>query len=162
MDGNMERLKVKSEFQNFLKCLANNQRLEAVGRIVAKGSNTGTIKIAMIDQSLRSIRPRMSKEERKRKERIKRMVSRRRPYSRFQSSDVFPFPLQMRKKSISSTFLLQCGSVFFSGLTASLYQCRVQDFNHCDPKRCSGKKLSRLGLIKDMRVGQRFRGIVVT
>lgn len=36
------------------------------------------------------------------------------------------------------------------------------DFDHCDPKRCSGKKLSRLGLIKDLRVGQRFRGIVVT
>ncbi|KAG8745365.1 ribosome biogenesis protein tsr3 [Ceratobasidium sp. 414] len=36
------------------------------------------------------------------------------------------------------------------------------DFNHCDPKRCSGKKLSRLGLITDLRVGQRFRGIVVT
>ncbi|KZT54861.1 DUF367-domain-containing protein [Calocera cornea HHB12733] len=36
------------------------------------------------------------------------------------------------------------------------------DFDHCDPKRCSGKKLARLGLIKDMRVGQRFRGVVVT
>lgn len=36
------------------------------------------------------------------------------------------------------------------------------DFNHCDPKRCSGKKLSRLGLIQEMRVGQKFRGIVLT
>lgn len=38
----------------------------------------------------------------------------------------------------------------------------IKDFDHCDPKRCSGKKLARLGLIKDMKVGQRFRGIVVT
>lgn len=38
----------------------------------------------------------------------------------------------------------------------------VQDFDHCDPRRCSGKKLSRLGLIKELKVGSRFRGIVVS
>jgi len=36
------------------------------------------------------------------------------------------------------------------------------DFDHCDPRRCSGKKLSRLGLIKELKVGTRFRGIVVS
>lgn len=36
------------------------------------------------------------------------------------------------------------------------------DFDHCDPKRCSGKKLERLGLIKSLRIGQKFRGIVVS
>ncbi|KAF7308383.1 Ribosome biogenesis protein TSR3 [Mycena chlorophos] len=36
------------------------------------------------------------------------------------------------------------------------------DFDHCDPRRCSGKKLSRLGLIKELKVGSRFRGVVVS
>ncbi|CEP63381.1 ribosome biogenesis protein TSR3 LALA0_S08e01112g [Lachancea lanzarotensis] len=36
------------------------------------------------------------------------------------------------------------------------------DFDQCDPKRCSGKKLERLGLIKSLRVGQKFQGIVVS
>lgn len=36
------------------------------------------------------------------------------------------------------------------------------DFDHCDPKRCSGKKLERLGLIKNLRIGQKFNGVVVS
>ncbi|ORY76694.1 hypothetical protein BCR37DRAFT_410930 [Protomyces lactucae-debilis] len=36
------------------------------------------------------------------------------------------------------------------------------DFNHCDPKRCSGKKMERKGLIFGLRVGQKFPGVVVT
>lgn len=46
--------------------------------------------------------------------------------------------------------------------SVNIANTRLQDFNHCDPKRCSGKKLERAGLIKSLRIGQKFRGIVIT
>jgi pre-rRNA-processing protein TSR3 len=36
------------------------------------------------------------------------------------------------------------------------------DFGQCDPKRCSGRKLVRHNLIKELRVGSRSKGIVLT
>jgi pre-rRNA-processing protein TSR3 len=36
------------------------------------------------------------------------------------------------------------------------------DFGQCDPKRCSGRKLHRFGLIKELKVGTKSRGIVLT
>ncbi|KAH0945200.1 hypothetical protein HN011_010253 [Eciton burchellii] len=36
------------------------------------------------------------------------------------------------------------------------------DMEHCDPKKCSGKKLVRHGLIKILRLGTRFSGLCLT
>ncbi|GAO49003.1 DUF367-domain-containing protein [Saitoella complicata NRRL Y-17804] len=49
-----------------------------------------------------------------------------------------------------------------SSAEAKMPPLGMWDFDQCDPRRCSGKKLSRLGLIRNLKVGTRFAGIVVT
>lgn len=36
------------------------------------------------------------------------------------------------------------------------------DLGHCDPKRCSGKKLMKLGLMRDLHIGQKHLGVVIS
>ena len=36
------------------------------------------------------------------------------------------------------------------------------DMEHCDPKKCSGRKLAKFKLINTLKLGQKFNGIVLT
>ncbi len=41
------------------------------------------------------------------------------------------------------------------------FKAACWDLGHCDAKRCSGKRLMRLGMMRELSVGQKFPGIVI-
>ncbi|KAJ5257088.1 Ribosome biogenesis protein TSR3 [Penicillium angulare] len=42
------------------------------------------------------------------------------------------------------------------------FRAACWDMGHCDPKRCSGKRLMKLGLMRELHIGQRFPGVIVS
>jgi pre-rRNA-processing protein TSR3 len=45
---------------------------------------------------------------------------------------------------------------------APAFKAACWDLGHCDPKRCSGKKLMRLGMMRELHLGQRHAGVIIT
>lgn len=42
------------------------------------------------------------------------------------------------------------------------FKAACWDLEHCDPKRCSGKRLMHFGLMRELHVGQKFSGVVIS
>ncbi|PHH58964.1 hypothetical protein CDD81_4053 [Ophiocordyceps australis] len=42
------------------------------------------------------------------------------------------------------------------------FKAACWDLGHCDPKRCSGKRLMRLGLMRQLSLGQHHNGVIIT
>ncbi|GBP80737.1 Ribosome biogenesis protein TSR3 homolog [Eumeta japonica] len=47
-------------------------------------------------------------------------------------------------------------------VTEPTFTVAMWDLNHCDPKKCSGRKLLRHNLIKNLKLGHRFQGLVLS
>jgi len=42
------------------------------------------------------------------------------------------------------------------------FRAACWDLEHCDPKRCSGKRLVRFNMMRELSVGQKFAGVVIS
>jgi pre-rRNA-processing protein TSR3 len=42
------------------------------------------------------------------------------------------------------------------------FKAACWDLGHCDPKRCSGKRLMHFGMMRELPIGQKFAGVVIS
>ncbi|KAL3478250.1 hypothetical protein BJX99DRAFT_224897 [Aspergillus californicus] len=49
-----------------------------------------------------------------------------------------------------------------SGSSRPPFKAACWDLGHCDPKRCSGKRLMQFGLMRELAIGQKSQGVVIS
>lgn len=42
------------------------------------------------------------------------------------------------------------------------FKAACWDLGHCDPKRCSGKRLMQFGLMRELQIGHKYPGVVIS
>lgn len=42
------------------------------------------------------------------------------------------------------------------------FKAACWDFGHCDPKRCSGKRLMQFGLMRELSIGHKHSGVIIS
>lgn len=48
------------------------------------------------------------------------------------------------------------------GATRPPFKAACWDLGHCDPKRCSGKRLMNFGLMRELQIGHKHAGVVIS
>ncbi|OKL59064.1 hypothetical protein UA08_05614 [Talaromyces atroroseus] len=48
------------------------------------------------------------------------------------------------------------------GATRPPFKAACWDFGHCDPKRCSGKRLIQFGLMRELSIGHKHPGVIIS
>ncbi|KAL1988183.1 hypothetical protein VTN96DRAFT_713 [Rasamsonia emersonii] len=49
-----------------------------------------------------------------------------------------------------------------TGASRPPFKAACWDLGHCDPKRCSGKRLMQFGLMRELPIGHRYPGVVIS